>query len=87
MEKINGSILPKKEWINPLISILLGLALAFSLLPKSHEKAKFDISEILTVVWFVYGVWYKDYPVVIICVIILLFSLNQTPSEQVMSWP
>lgn len=87
MEKVNGSILPKKEWINPLISILLGLALTFFLLPKSYERAKFNISVILTVVWLVYGIWYKDYPVVMICVIILLFSLNQTPSEKAMSWP
>lgn len=87
MEKVNGSILPKKEWINPLISILLGLALTFFLLPKSYERAKFNISVILTVVWLVYGIWYKDYPVVMICVIILLFSLNQTPREKAMSWP
>lgn len=83
MEKVNGSILPKKEWINPLIS----LALTFFLLPKSYERAKFNISVIFTVVWLVYGIWYKDYPVVMICVIILLFSLNQTPSEKAMSWP
>jgi ABC-type uncharacterized transport system permease subunit len=91
MEQVqqNGSKAPNSEnaWTKPLISIGLGLGLAFSLLPKSHQRAKFDISEILTTVWLVYSIYYKDYPVMVICTIILLYSLSQTPSEQTMAWP
>jgi hypothetical protein len=81
----NGSSPPETQWTKPLISI--GLGLAFTLLPKSHQRAKFDISEILTAVWLVYSIYYKDYPVMVICIIILIYSLNQTPSEQTMAWP
>jgi ABC-type uncharacterized transport system permease subunit len=90
MEQVqqNGSKEPNKNmWTKPLISIGLGLALAFSLLPKSHQRAKFDISEILTTVWLVYSIYYKDYPVMAICIIILMYSLSQTPNEQTMAWP
>jgi hypothetical protein len=90
MEQVqqNGSKEPNKNmWAKPLISVVLGLALAFSLLPKSHQRAKFDISEILTTVWLVYSIYYKDYPVMVICIIILLYTLNQTPNEQTMAWP
>jgi hypothetical protein len=78
MDIKNGSTNTTKQ----IISIGLGLVLTFSLLPKIHQRAKFDISEILTTVWLVYGLYYKDYPVIIICTAILLYSLNQTPSEQ-----
>jgi hypothetical protein len=64
-----------------IISIGLGLSLIFSLLPKRHQRAKFNISKILTTVWLVYGMYYKDYPVIIICTIILLYTLNETPEE------
>jgi hypothetical protein len=84
----NGSSPPETQWtFKPLISIGLGLALAFTLLPKSHQRAKFDISEILIAVWLVYSIYYEDYPVMVICIIILIYSLNQTPSEQTMAWP
>lgn len=85
----NGSREPKSKstWSKPLISVGLGLALVVSLLPKSHQRAKFDISEILTTVWLIYSIYYKDYPVMVICIIILLYALNQTPSEQTMAWP
>jgi hypothetical protein len=90
MEQVqqNGSKEPNKNmWTNPLISVGLGLALVVSLLPKSHQRAKFDISEILTTVWLVYSIYYKDYPVMVICIIILLYALSQTPNEQTMAWP
>jgi hypothetical protein len=70
-----------------IFSIGLGAALTFFLLPKSHERAKFDISEILTAVWLVYAIYYKDYPVMVICIIILVYSLSQPPNEQAMAWP
>lgn len=90
VQKQNGSIEPQnvsKVWSKSLISIGLGLALIFSLLPKSHERAKFDISEILTTVWLVYAIYYKDYPVMVICILILLYTLNQSPNDQAMAWP
>ena len=70
-----------------IISVVLGLSLVLSLLPRSHQRAKFDISEILTTVWLLYSIYYKDYLVMGICTIILLYSLNQTPDEQTMAWP
>lgn len=74
--------------IKQIISIILGLSLTFSLLPKSHRLAKFNISEILTSIWLVYSVYYRDYPVMIICILILLYSFSQTTSsEQTMVWP
>jgi len=85
MEKTNS--LGYKFTSKQIISIVLALSLAFSLLPKTHERAKFDISEVLTTVWLVYSVYYKDYLVMGICIIILIYSLNQTPKEQTMSWP
>jgi len=78
-------------WLNltpkQIISIGLGLSLIISLLPKQHQRAKFDISEILTSVWLIYSIYYKDYLVMTICIIILVYSLSQTPQEQTMSWP
>ena len=83
----NGSKAPGLNLSKPLISIGLGLVLIVSLLPKSHQRAKFDISEILTTVWLVYSIYYKDYLVMVICIVILMYSLSQTPSEQTMAWP
>ena len=87
MEQVqqNGSKEPNRT--KPLISIGLGLALAFSLLPKRHQRAKFNISEMLTTVWLVYSIYYKDYPVMVICIVILMYSLSQPPNEQIMAWP
>jgi hypothetical protein len=90
MEQVNRNGLKEPNiglWVKPIISVCLGLALIFSLLPKNHQRAKFDISEILTTVWLVYSIYYKDYPVMVICIIILTYSLSQTPNEQVMAWP
>ena len=70
-----------------IITIGLGLTLILSLLPRQHQRAKFDISEILTTVWLVYSIYYKDYLVMVICIIILLYSLSQSPQEQTMAWP
>lgn len=70
-----------------VISIMLGLILILSLLPKRHQRVKFDISEIITTVWLVYSIYYKDYFVMTICTIILLYSLSQTSEEQVSAWP
>jgi len=70
-----------------IISLGLGLLLIISLLPKNHQRAKFDISEILTTVWLIYSIYYKDYLVMIICFIILAYSLSQTTQEQATVWP
>jgi ABC-type uncharacterized transport system permease subunit len=87
MDSISTPDQPKKRNLKPLITIGFGLALILSLLPKTHQRAKFDISEILTTVWLVYSIYYKDYIVMVICILILLYSLNQTPEEQAMAWP
>ena len=79
----NGS----QNHVKQLTSIGLGLALTFSLMAKTHQRAKFDISEILTTVWLVYSIYYQDYPVMAICILILIFSLSQTPEEQALAWP
>lgn len=75
------------DYFKEVVSIGLGLALTLSLLPKSHRRAKFDISEILTAIWLAYSIYYKDYPVMAICIIILTYSLSQKPQDQVMAWP
>jgi hypothetical protein len=61
-----------------LISLILGLVLSFSLLSNNnHKQAKFNISEILTIIWLGYSIYYRDYPVMIICGLILLYSFSQ----------
>lgn len=70
-----------------IITVGLGLSLIMSLLPKQHQRAKFDISEILTTIWLFYSIYYKDYLVMTICIIILLYSLSQSPEQQTMAWP
>jgi hypothetical protein len=76
-----------KKKFKPLISIALASALIIALLEKGHEKVKFNISEIITIIWLIYSIYYKDYSVMIICIIILMYSLSQTPKEQVIAWP
>ncbi len=68
--------LPKYKFIDQIISLTLGLSLTFLLLRKNHIYAKYNISEILTSIWLGYSVYYKDYPVMIICILILLYSLK-----------
>jgi hypothetical protein len=68
-------------------SLGLGLALIISLLPRTNQQVKFDIGEILTVVWLIYSIYYKDYLVTLICITILVYSLSQSPSEKAMAWP
>ena len=60
-----------------VVSIGLGLVLALSLLHESHSEVKFNISEILTIVWLAYSIYYKDYSVMVICIMILVHR-NQT---------
>lgn len=71
----------------PLISIGLAVALAYSILPKKHEKAKIVTSEIVTIIWLIYSIYHKDYLVMVICVAILLYILGQSSKEQVKAWP
>jgi hypothetical protein len=68
-------------------SIALGLGLIISLLPKTHQRAKVDISEVLTIVWLFYSLYYKDYFVMVFCILILIYSFSQSSEEQVMVWP
>lgn len=70
-----------------MVSVGLGLALLLSLLPKTHQRTKFDISKVITSVWLIYSIYYKDYPVMVICTIILIYVMSQTPREQEMAWP
>lgn len=70
-----------------MVSVGLGLALLLSLLPKTHQRTKFDISKVITSVWLIYSIYYKDYPVMVICSIILIYVMSQTPREQEMAWP
>lgn len=72
---------------NPEITVGLGLALVLSLLPKTHQRTKFTISKLLTSVWLIYSVYYKDYPVMVISIMILIYVMSQTPHEQDMAWP
>ena len=70
-----------------MVSVGLGLALLLSLLPKTHQRTKFDISKVITSVWLIYSIYYKDYPVMVICIVILIYVMSQTPREQDMAWP
>lgn len=71
-----------KALIKSFISIGLAVALAISLLSEKNQETKFNISDILTTVWLVYSIYYKDYFVMIICIIILLYNFNRNSQKK-----
>ena len=62
--------------LKPFLSIGFALALTLSLLRNNNKKIKVDITKILTTVWLWYSIYYKDYFVMVICIIFLLFNLS-----------
>lgn len=57
------------------ISFGLILALNFSLFFGNRQKeVKLTINEVLTTVWLIYAICYKDYLVLSICVVILVYN-------------
>ena len=87
MEYVDKPDTKNGDYFKEVVSLGLGLALTLSLLPKNHRRAKFDISEILTTIWLAYSIYYKDYSVMVICIIILAYSFSLKPLDQVMAWP
>ena len=45
-------------------------------LSRNPTKVKLTINEIITTVWLIYAICYKDYIVMSICVAILLYTTN-----------
>lgn len=62
--------------LEPFLSIGFALVLTLSLLRNNNKKIKVDITKILTTVWLWYSIYYKDYFVMVICIIFLLFNLS-----------
>ena len=59
-----------------LISTILAIALVIALFrTREHEKTRVGIHDMLTFVWLLYGLHYKDYYVISICLVILLVGL------------
>lgn len=53
-----------------ILSLALGTALVFALLPTDHRKAKIH----MTFVWLIYSIVYNDFVIMSIC--LLLITLN-----------
>lgn len=60
-----------------IILTFWAIALSLALFPrKIHESVKIEIHDILATVWLGYSIYYKDYIVMLICIIILTLSFN-----------
>lgn len=67
---INGSL-------HEIVNLGLAAALPFFLLRKSHKRPK-HISQVITTAWLMYSIYYQDFPVMVLCIIILIYSLRQS---------
>lgn len=60
-----------------ITSFILGTALIFSVLSsEQNKKVKIALTEVVTILWFIYAFYHKDYLVLFITIILLFFTMN-----------
>jgi hypothetical protein len=60
-----------------VISFILGTALIFSVISSDqNKKVKIALTEIVTVLWFIYAFYHKDYLVLFITILLLFFAMS-----------
>ena len=66
--------------IDGFIRIGLTLALSFSLLSERNEVVKVGVSETVVSLWLLYSIHYKDYLVMVVALVVLVYIMARKQS-------